>query len=78
MPVSTYTMVKILDAIKQAVGNSRLFVSFEFVTSTTEDGSIKLHETVERLSALDPLFCEITWGNHVRTAETSIEVASTC
>ncbi|TPP48318.1 Methylenetetrahydrofolate reductase family protein [Leishmania donovani] len=70
-------MVKISGTMKQAVGNSRPFVSFEFVASTTEDGAIKLHETAERLPALDPLFCGITWGNHLRTAETSIEVAST-
>lgn len=71
-------MVKIVDAIKQAAENGRHFVGFEFVAPTTEAGTITLYDRIERLSALDPLFCGVTWGEHGRTAETSIEVASTC
>ncbi|KAK7199916.1 Methylenetetrahydrofolate reductase [Novymonas esmeraldas] len=71
-------MVKIVDAIKQATENNRHFVSFEFVAPTTEAGTVTLYDRIERLSALDPLFCGITWGDHGRTAETSIDVAATC
>ncbi|KPI87741.1 putative methylenetetrahydrofolate reductase [Leptomonas seymouri] len=71
-------MVKITEAIKQATENNRNFVSFEFVAPTTEASIITLYDRIERLSALDPLFCSITWGEGGRTAETSIEVASTC
>jgi methylenetetrahydrofolate reductase (NADPH) len=71
-------MVKIVEAIKQASENNRHFVSFEFTAPTTEAGIITLYDRIERLSALDPLFCGITWGENGRTAETSMEVASTC
>ncbi|XQJ31665.1 Methylenetetrahydrofolate reductase, putative [Leishmania guyanensis] len=71
-------MVRTLDAIRQAVENSCHFVSFECVVPTTEFGAVALYDIVERLSALDPLFCSITWGNDGRTAETFIEVASVC
>ncbi|KPA80143.1 putative methylenetetrahydrofolate reductase [Leptomonas pyrrhocoris] len=71
-------MVKIAEAIKQANENGRYFVSFEFTVPTTEAGVITLYDRIERLAALDPLFCGITWDEGGRSAETSIEVASTC
>lgn len=71
-------MVKIVEAIRQATENNRHFVSFEFAAPTTEAGIITLYDRIERLSALDPLFCGITWAESGHTAETSVEVASTC
>lgn len=71
-------MVKIADAIKQAGESQRRYFGFEFFAPTSEAGIITLYDRVERLAALDPLFCSITWGDHGATADTSVEVASTC
>ncbi|CAD2214328.1 methylenetetrahydrofolate reductase (NADPH) [Angomonas deanei] len=71
-------MGKIVDAIRKANEESRQYFGFEFVAPTTESGLVTFYDRVERMSGLDPLFCGITWGDYGRTADTSIEVASTC
>lgn len=71
-------MVKIADAIREANENKRHFIGLEFVAPTTKAGIVTLYDRIERMSSLDPLFCGITWDETGDTADTSIEVASTC
>ncbi|ODV63104.1 methylenetetrahydrofolate reductase (NAD(P)H) MET12 [Ascoidea rubescens DSM 1968] len=54
------------------------FISLEFFPPKTEAGLKNLLARIERLSVLNPLFVNITWGAGGSTAEKSLELAAYC
>lgn len=53
-------MVKIIDKINQSI--SAPFFSFEFFPPKTEAGVENLYLRMDRMTALQPIFVDITWG----------------
>jgi methylenetetrahydrofolate reductase (NADPH) len=67
--------MKIIDKINAKIEAGEKFFSFEYFPPKTEDGVKNLHERQERMVALGPLFCDITWGAGGSTADVTLDVA---
>jgi methylenetetrahydrofolate reductase (NADPH) len=53
-------MVKIIDKIR--ANTQEPFFSFEFFPPKTEAGVENLYQRMDRMTSLQPLFVDITWG----------------
>lgn len=56
----------------------RPFVSLEFFPPRSETGLLNLHERMERLKSVHPLFADFTWGAGGSTADMTLELSITC
>ncbi len=52
----------------------QLFFSFEFFPPKTDAGVENLYQRMERMSALEPTFVDVTWGASGTTSETTLEI----
>eukprot|EP00760_Papus_ankaliazontas_P015764 PhM_4_TR16711/c0_g1_i1/m.7953/K00297/metF, MTHFR; methylenetetrahydrofolate reductase (NADPH) len=68
-------MPKIIKLIRESVAQQRHFYGFEVFPPKTSDGVSNLYERLDRLSHVQPLYCSITWGDAMSTAELSQEIA---
>lgn len=70
-------MVKISDKLAE-LGDGNGFVSLEFFPPKTDSGLKNLLARIQRMSIINPLFINITWGAGGSTAEKSLELAAYC
>eukprot|EP00178_Gracilaria_changii_P002636 TRINITY_DN1393_c0_g1_i1.p1 TRINITY_DN1393_c0_g1~~TRINITY_DN1393_c0_g1_i1.p1 ORF type:complete len:614 (-),score=79.06 TRINITY_DN1393_c0_g1_i1:5559-7400(-) len=52
-----------------------LFFSFEYFPPKTETGVSNLYQRVERMMAVEPLFCDVTWGAGGSTSDLTLELS---
>ena len=67
-------MVKIIDKIRQAP-KTQPFFSFEFFPPKTEAGVENLYLRMDRMTGLQPMFVDITWGAGGSTKVSCISVS---
>lgn len=68
--------MKISDKIKAAYDENRTVFSFEYFPPRTPEGVDNLFERLDRMAALNPLFCDITWGAGGSTSELTLDIAT--
>jgi methylenetetrahydrofolate reductase (NADPH) len=73
-------MVKIIDKMKALSGSSAQekspFFSFEFFPPKTEEGKENLYLRMDRMTALEPLFIDITWGAGGSTKDLTMAISA--
>ena len=67
--------MKVIDKIKNASQHDQVTFSFEYFPPRTEEGVENLYERLDRMVALQPLFCDITWGAGGSTADVTLDIA---
>ena len=67
--------MKIVDKVKAAYDEKKPMFSFEFFPPKTQDGVDNLYDRMDRLVALQPGFCDITWGAGGSTADLTLDIA---
>ena len=67
--------MKVIDKIKNASQHDQVTFSFEYFPPRTEEGVENLFERLDRMVALQPLFCDITWGAGGSTADVTLDIA---
>lgn len=68
--------MKIIDKINAHIADGTTFFSFEYFPPKTDDGVRNLTERQHRMAALNPTFCDITWGAGGSTADLTLDIAS--
>jgi methylenetetrahydrofolate reductase (NADPH) len=68
--------MKIIDKIKAKEEKNEIFYSFEYFPPKTEIGVDNLLERIERMSSLNPLWVDITWGAGGSTSESTLFLSS--
>lgn len=68
-------LAKISDKIRQREAEGRSFFSFEYFPPKTESGVTNLYQRVERMTAVEPLFCDVTWGAGGSTSDLTLELS---
>lgn len=66
---------KIADKILHRQSEGRPFFSFEYFPPKTEQGVINLYQRVERMTAAEPLFCDVTWGAGGSTSDLTLDLS---
>lgn len=66
---------KIADKIRQREAEGRPFFSFEYFPPKTEQGVNNLYKRVERMTAVEPLFCDMTWGAGGSTSDLTLDLS---
>jgi methylenetetrahydrofolate reductase (NADPH) len=66
---------QIKDKIAHCVEEGKRFYSFEFFPPKTEQGLLGLYERIARLSRLEPLFVDVTWGAGGSTSDLTLELS---
>lgn len=66
---------KIADKIRHRENEGRPFFSFEYFPPKTETGVTNLYQRVERMTAAEPLFCDVTWGAGGSTSDLTLELS---
>ena len=67
--------MKVIDKINNASQHEQVTFSFEYFPPRTEEGVENLFERLDRMVALQPLFCDITWGAGGSTADVTLDIA---
>ncbi len=68
--------MRIIEKIERAIGEKRIFYSFEYFPPKTEAGLFNLYARIERMARLLPEFVDVTWGAGGSTARRSLEIAA--
>jgi methylenetetrahydrofolate reductase (NADPH) len=68
--------MKIIDKINESVDKQEVFYSFEFFPPKTPAGVENLYARMDRMAALEPLFCDMTWGAGGSSAELTLELSA--
>ena len=68
--------MKIIDKVKQLISQREMIFSFEFFPPKTEGGTENLYVRINRMSALEPTWIDVTWGAGGQTSERTLEIAS--
>ena len=68
--------MRIIDKIKEKHKKNDNFFSFEYFPPKTEIGVENLLERIDRMSALNPLWVDVTWGAGGSTAESTMFLSS--
>ena len=55
-------MVRITEKIKKATAAQDVYFSFEFFPPKTEAGVENLYLRMDRMTLLQPMFIDVTWG----------------
>lgn len=66
---------KIVDKLHCRESEGRPFFSFEYFPPKTDQGVSNLYRRVERMSAAEPLFCDVTWGAGGSTSGLTLELS---
>lgn len=68
----------IVQKVKEAQNESRIYYSFEYFPPKTETGLLNLYDRIERMSTtLKPDFIDITWNAGGESSELTLEVCRT-
>lgn len=68
--------MKIIDKINEKLSQGEFFYSFEYFPPKTQSGLSNLIERIDRMSNLNPLFVDMTWGAGGRTSESTLFLSS--
>lgn len=68
--------MKIINKINDCISNQQKFYSFEYFPPKTQAGVENLYSRMDRMAALEPLFCDITFGAGGTTSERTIEIST--
>lgn len=68
--------MRIIDRMKQLSEQKKVFYSFEYFPPKTAEGVSNLFDRIDRMSLLEPLFLDVTWGAGGTTSEATIEISS--
>ncbi|CAI5722244.1 unnamed protein product [Peronospora destructor] len=68
--------MKIIDKITVSVERQEIFYSFEFFPPKTPAGVDNLYARMDRMAALEPLFCDMTWGAGGSSAQLTLELSA--
>ena len=68
--------MKIIDKVKQLLSRREMIFSFEFFPPKTVGGTENLYVRINRMSALEPTWIDVTWGAGGQTSERTLEIAS--
>lgn len=68
--------MKIIELIRQRETEGRPWFSLEFYPYKTTEGVYSLFDRIERLTHLQPLFADVTWGAGGSTAQMSFEITA--
>lgn len=72
-------MVKIIEKIRKLEkSDAGPYFSFEFFPPKTDAGLENLYLRIERMTSLQPLFVDITWGAGGSTKDLSLAIAQYC
>ena len=74
-------MVKIIDKIRKLEQNelgSQPFFSFEYFPPKTEAGLENLYLRIDRMTLMQPLFVDITWGAGGSTKDLTLSISKYC
>lgn len=66
---------KIADKIRARQEEKRTFFSFEYFPPKTPQGVTNLYKRVERMTAIEPLFCDVTWGAGGSTSDLTLDLS---
>lgn len=66
---------KIADKIRARQQEGRTFFSFEYFPPKTPQGVTNLYKRVERMAAVEPLFCDMTWGAGGSTSDLTLNIS---
>ncbi|PRP86322.1 methylenetetrahydrofolate reductase [Planoprotostelium fungivorum] len=67
--------MKVIDLINERIRNNQTpFYSFEYFPPKTEKGVENLYERLDRMSALEPLWIDVTWGAGGSTSKLTLEI----
>lgn len=66
---------KIADKIRHREAEGRPFFSVEYFPPKTEQGVSNLYHRAERMTAAEPLFCDVTWGAGGSTSALTLELS---
>jgi methylenetetrahydrofolate reductase len=67
---------RIISKIRQAAEEKRPFYSFEYFPPKTDAGVLNLYARLDRMSTLEPLFCDVTWGAGGTTSDLTLEISA--
>eukprot|EP00250_Pteridium_aquilinum_P024796 c29616_g1_i1 orf=529-2313(-) len=67
--------MKVIDKVNNALEQGQVTFSFEYFPPRTDEGVENLYERMDRMVALQPLFCDITWGAGGSTADLTLDIA---
>lgn len=68
--------VPIIQKINKAMEEKRPFYSFEYFPPKTADGVKNLYSRLDRMSTLEPMFMDVTWGAGGTTADLTLEISA--
>lgn len=66
---------RIADKIKAREEDNRTFFSFEYFPPKTDQGVNNLYTRAERMAAVEPLFCDVTWGAGGSTSDLTLDLS---
>lgn len=66
--------MKIIDKISQQISQNNIYYSFEYFPPKTKTGKQNLFFKIEKMSRLEPLFIDITWGAGGSTSDLTLEI----
>ncbi|KAF4319806.1 hypothetical protein G195_004769 [Phytophthora kernoviae 00238/432] len=68
--------MKVIDKINASIERQEVFYSFEFFPPKTPAGVENLYARMDRMAALEPLFCDMTWGAGGSSAQLTTELSA--
>ncbi|CAO3660007.1 unnamed protein product [Umbelopsis ramanniana] len=69
--------MKVIDKIRKAEEEGRVYWSFEYFPPKTQQGVVNLYDRMERMYRLGPEFIDVTWGAGGVSADLTSEIVST-
>jgi len=69
--------MKIIDKINKMVEAKETCFSFEYFPPKTADGVQNLYERLQRMTLMDPVWIDVTWGAGGSTSELTLEICET-
>ena len=68
--------MKIIDKVLSLIERREMIFSFEYFPPKTHGGTENLYVRINRMSALEPTWIDVTWGAGGQTSEKTLEIAS--
>jgi methylenetetrahydrofolate reductase (NADPH) len=69
--------MKIIDKINRMVEAKETCFSFEYFPPKTADGVQNLYERLQRMTLMDPVWIDVTWGAGGSTSDLTLEICET-
>ena len=66
--------MKIIDKINKEINNKNIHYSFEYFPPKTKTGLQNLYIKLDKMSCLEPLFIDITWGAGGSTSDLTLDI----